>query len=244
MATTSIEWTEKTWNPTTGCTKISTGCMNCYAFPTSKRLNAMGQPRYVNEFTLTVHPSALDIPLHWKKPCEIFVNSMSDLFHQDVTLEFIQQVFDVMHRCPQHIFQVLTKRSERLVELSPRLNWTENIWQGVTVENNDYRHRIDDLRQTGAQTKFLSLEPLLSALPDLNLAGIDWVIVGGESGAGARPINPGWVRDLRDQCVAQGVPFFFKQWGGFRKKKTGRTLDGRIWNEMPKRKEVALAKAA
>ena len=233
MATTKIEWTGKTWNPTTGCTKISPGCKGCYACRMAKRLKAMGQPHYINEFKLTLHHDALDIPLHWRKPSYIFVDSMSDLIHKDVPLEFIQQAFDVMRRCPQHTFQVLTKRSERLLELSLDLNWSPNIWMGVSVENADYTSRIDYLRKTGARLKFLSLEPLLGPLPNLNLDGINWVIVGGESGPGARPMHPDWVRDLRDQCMAAAVPFFFKQWGGVRKKLAGRILDGRTWDEMP-----------
>jgi len=237
MATSSIEWTGKTWNPTTGCNKEGPGCKNCYAERMAKRLKKMGQPRYANEFKLTLHPETLDIPLHWRKPKDkpsyVFVDSMSDLFHPEVPLDFIQQVFGVMRRCPQHTFQVLTKRSERLRDLSPELLWSPNVWQGVSVENADYTSRIDHLRHIGAQTKFLSLEPLLGPLPNLNLDDIDWVIVGGESGPGARLMSADWVRDIRDQCVAGGVPFFFKQWGGVNKKKTGRILDGRTWDQMP-----------
>jgi len=193
----------------------------------------MGLEKYASGFELALHPTTLTDPLGWKKPRYIFVNSMSDLFHVDVPLAFISQIFGVAAQCPQHQFQMLTKRSGRLAQLSPHLNWLPNIWMGVSVENADYQFRIDHLRQTGAKTKFLSIEPLLGALPNLNLDGIDWVIVGGESGPGARPMNPDWVRDIRDQCIAAETPFFFKQWGGVRKKKAGRILDGRIWDEMP-----------
>ena len=228
-----IEWTEATWNPVTGCTKISPGCKNCYAERMALRLQAMGQPNYVNGFDVTMHEHALDTPLSWKKPRVIFVNSMSDLFHKDVPLEFIQRVFDVMKRAEQHQFQELTKRAERLNQLSSQLEWAPNIWMGVSVETNAYTHRIDLLRETGASIKFLSLEPLLGPLPDLALERIDWVIVGGESGPGARSMDPHWVRDIRDQCITANVPFFFKQWGGVHKKKNGRQLDGRTWDQMP-----------
>jgi protein gp37 len=193
----------------------------------------MGQPNYVNGFRLTLHPHAVEIPLHWKKPQIIFVNSMSDLFQEDVPLDFIQTIFHVMARADWHCFQILTKRSERLLEVNPVLPWMSHIWMGVSVENMDYSFRIDHLRETQAPIKFLSLEPLLGPLPNLDLQGIDWVIVGGESGAGARPMNPSWVEDIRDQCRSAGVPFFFKQWGGVRKKNNGRELDGRTWDEMP-----------
>jgi len=193
----------------------------------------MGQAKYANVFKLTLHPEALELPMSWRKPSDIFVNSMSDLFHVEVPLEFIKQCFCVMKKCPHHRFQILTKRSGRLAQLSPQLEWQPNIWMGVTVENADYRSRIDHLRDTGARLKFLSLEPLLGPIPNLNLDGIGWVIVGGESGPGARPMHPDWVRDLRDQCIAAKVPFFFKQWGGVRKKLAGRILDGRTWDEMP-----------
>ena len=228
-----IEWTESTWNPLTGCTKISPGCKHCYAERMSKRLKAMGQPNYVNGFKLTMHEHVLEKPLEWKTPQVIFVNSMSDLFHKDVPLEFVQRTFDVMKRAHWHHFQVLTKRSERLLELSPHLEWAENIWMGVSVENADYTFRIDDLRKTGAKIKFLSVEPLLGPLPKMNLKGIDWVIVGGESGPGARPLEEAWVTGVRDQCTKAKVPFFFKQWGGVHKKKAGRVLEGRTWDEMP-----------
>ena len=234
----SIEWTEATWNPLTGCNKVSLGCKNCYAERMSIRLKAMGQPNYSNGFELTLHERSLEIPLFWKKPMNIFVNSMSDLFHEEVPLDFIQRVFDVMNRAHWHRFQVLTKRSERLRDLSSQLHWASNIWMGVSVENQNYAYRIEHLRETGAFIKFLSIEPLLGPLNDINLKSIDWVIVGGESGQGARPMNPSWVTDLRDRCQAANVPFFFKQWGGVNKKKAGRKLDGRTWNEMPSRRNL------
>lgn len=228
-----IEWTESTWNPVTGCTKVSPGCKYCYAERMAARLQAMGQANYVNGFQLTLQPHMLELPLRWKKPQTIFVNSMSDLFHEDVPIEYIQKVFDVMNRADRHRFQVLTKRAERLEALSPLLNWTSNIWMGVSVELDDYRERIDHLRRTHAQLKFLSLEPLLGPLCHLDLTGIDWVIVGGESGPRARPMLPAWVIDIRDQCLRAGVPFFFKQWGGKNKKQAGRVLEQRVWNDMP-----------
>jgi len=234
MAQSSIEWTESTWNPLTGCTKISPGCKFCYAERMAKRLHGMHQPRYANGFELTLHEDLLELPLSWKKPQRVFVNSMSDMFHQDVPLAFIQKAFDVMRRASWHQFQVLTKRSDRLLELSPTIAWPGNAWMGVSVERQDYVSRIDDLRGTGAAVKFLSLEPLLGSLRDLNLAGINWVIVGGESGPGARPMDVQWVLDIRAQCRAAGVPFFFKQWGGFNKKKSGRLLEGRTWDEWPR----------
>lgn len=234
MATnSSIEWTGSTWNPVTGCTKISPGCKNCYAERMAVRLRAMGQPNYINGFKLTIHEDTLQLPLGWKKPQTIFVNSMSDLFHEDVPESFIFKTFEIMRRAYWHRFQVLTKRSRRLLEMNDDLNWSDNIWMGVSVENEKYAYRIDDLRKTGAKIKFLSLEPLLGPLPDLNLQKIDWVIVGGESGPCARPMNPEWVVDIRDQCAEAGVPFFFKQWGGVNKKKAGRELDGKIYDEMP-----------
>jgi len=228
-----IEWTESTWNPVTGCTKISPGCQHCYAERMSERLQAMGQDNYRNGFRLTVQPHMLELPLRWKKPQTIFVNSMSDLFHKDVPLNYIQRVFDVMRRAHWHRFQVLTKRAERLADLSGDLVWAANIWMGVSVESDQYRKRIDALRSTSARIKFLSLEPLLGPLHDLDLRDIQWVIVGGESGPSARPMNPAWATDLRDQCRRAKVPFFFKQWGGKNKKQTGRVLDGRTWDEMP-----------
>jgi protein gp37 len=234
MATRSgIEWTETTWNPLTGCDKVSPGCKHCYAERMAIRLQAMGHPNYRNGFKLTMHDRVLHLPLQWKKPQIIFVNSMSDLFHKEVPLEFIQKIFEVMWKGYWHQFQVLTKRSERLYELSPQIEWPQNVWMGVSVENSKYVSRIDYLRETGAKIKFLSLEPLLGPLPNLNLRDINWVIVGGESGPGARPVAEEWVTDIRDQCLAANVPFFFKQWGGTRKKKTGRILQGRTWDEMP-----------
>ena len=229
----SIEWTKSTWNPVTGCTKVSPGCKHCYAERMALRLQAMKQPNYVDGFKLTLHRQALDLPLGWKKPQTIFVNSMSDLFHEDVPLSFILEVFDVMRRASRHDFQILTKRSERVSELSSELEWPENVWMGVSVENADCAFRIQHLRSTGASVKFLSLEPLLGPLPNLDLSGIDWVIVGGESGPMARPIDKAWVTDIRDQCQRAAVPFFFKQWGGVKKKKTGRLLDGRTWQQFP-----------
>ncbi len=233
MNKTKIEWTGSTWNPVTGCTKISKGCKNCYAERMAKRLKAMGQPNYVNGFKITLHEHVLSLPLSWKKPQTIFVNSMSDLFHQDVPSDFIYRTFNVMNRAKWHTFQILTKRSGRLRKIARRLNWSENIWMGVTVEGQEYVKRIDDLRATGAQIKFVSLEPLLEPIRDLKLNGIDWVIVGGESGPGARPMEKSWVIDIRDQCLKDSVSFFFKQWGGANKKKAGRLLNGRTWDEVP-----------
>ncbi len=229
----SIEWTEATWNPLTGCTKISPGCKHCYAERIALRLQAMGQPNYSKGFELAIHEQALYLPLRWKKPQTIFVNSMSDLFHEEVPVEFIQRVFDVMRRAYWHRFQILTKRSDHLLSLSPLLPWMPHIWMGVSVENQDYTFRIDNLRKTRAYIKFLSLEPLLGPLRRLNLRGIDWVIVGGESGPGARPMEWSWAIGIRNQCQKAGVPFFFKQWGGVNKKKAGRELEGRTWDEMP-----------
>lgn len=233
MARSSIEWTEATWNPLTGCTKISAGCKYCYAERMSKRLRAMGQPNYQNGFALTLHEHALKVPLKWKTPRIVFVNSMSDLFHGDVPVSYIQRVFDVMQRASMHTFQLLTKRAGRLEQLASSINWPENVWMGVSVEREDFVFRIDHLRATAAKVKFLSLEPLLGPLPKLDLDGIDWVIVGGESGPRARPMREEWVLDIRDQCIRAGVPFFFKQWGGKNKKKAGRQLDGQHWDGMP-----------
>ncbi|MFN2453317.1 MAG: DUF5131 family protein [Pyrinomonadaceae bacterium] len=238
-AKSSIEWTESTWNPVTGCTKISPGCKHCYAERLALRLQAMGQRNYVNGFALTVQEHALELPLRWKKPQVIFVNSMSDLFHKKVPTDFILRVFDVMRRAHWHRFQILTKRSDRLLALSPQLPWQPNIWMGVSVENQDYAFRIDHLRQTRAHTKFLSLEPLLGPLPNLNLTDIDWAIVGGESGPGSRVMSQSWVTDIRDQCVSANVAFFFKQWGGTNKKRAGRSLEGRTWDQMPAELAVA-----
>jgi protein gp37 len=228
-----IEWTEATWNPVTGCTKISPGCKHCYAERMARRLKAMGQANYRDGFRLTLQPQMLELPLRWKNPQTVFVNSMSDLFHKNVPTEYIQAVFDVMSRAHWHRFQVLTKRSDRLVKLDRSLEWTSNIWMGVSVEADKYRFRVEDLRRTSARRKFLSLEPLLGPLPDLDLSEIGWMIVGGESGPRARRVDPAWVLDLRDQGCAAGVPFFFKQWGGKNKKKAGRLLDGCTWDEMP-----------
>jgi protein gp37 len=228
-----IEWTESTWNPVTGCTKLSPGCKYCYAERMAERLQAMGQINYRNGFRLTLQPHMLDAPLRWRKPQTIFVNSMSDLFHRDVPVDYILRVFDVMRRADWHRFQILTKRSDRLAEVDSQLRWAPNIWMGVSVESNEYRARIDDLRDSRALLKFLSLEPLLGPLHNLDLRGIDWVIVGGESGLKARPLDPAWVTDLRDQCTDANVAFFFKQWGGRNKKKNGRLLDGQIWDQMP-----------
>jgi len=233
-----IEWTETTWNPTTGCSKVSPGCLNCYAERMAHRLKAMGNHNYRNGFDVTLHPHLVDAPLRWKSPRIVFVNSMSDLFHEDIPLSFIQQVFSTMEAAHWHTFQVLTKRSERLAELAPALTWPENVWMGVSVENEDVESRIDDLGRVPAAIRFLSLEPLLGPLPDLPLKGIDWVIVGGESGPGARPMDQDWVLDIRDQCHAAQVAFFFKQWGGVFKKRTGRRLEGRIWDEFPQHCEV------
>jgi protein gp37 len=223
MAQSAIEWTNATWNPVTGCTKISPGCKHCYAERMARRLKAMGQPNYDNGFKLTVQEHMLERPLTWKQPKLIFVNSMSDLFHPDVPLDFIQKVFDVMRQADWHCFQILTKRSKRLLALNEHLSWPNNVWMGVSVENDTYRFRIDHLRETNSKIKFLSLEPLLGPLQELNL----------ESGPGARPMSGEWVIDIRQQCLRASVPFFFKQWGGKNKKKTGRLLDGRTWDQMP-----------
>lgn len=230
---TNIEWTETTWNPVTGCTKVSEGCRNCYALAMAKRLKAMENPRYLNGFDVTLHDDLISMPLKWKKPKRIFVNSMSDMFHEKIPDSFIKSVFEVMNQASWHTFQVLTKRSERLQALSPELNWTPNIWQGVSVENEKVTHRIEHLRNSDAQVKFLSCEPLLGPLSHLNLQGIDWVIVGGESGPHARPMAEEWVLDIRDQCIDQETAFFFKQWGGVQKHRTGRLLEGRTWDEYP-----------
>lgn len=228
-----IEWTDATWNPVTGCTKISPGCKNCYAHRMARRLHAMGQVRYRNNFAVTLQVDVVDQPLRWTQPRKIFVNSMSDLFHPHVSFDFIRSVFNIMGEAHWHIFQILTKRSERLIELAGKLPWQDNIWMGVSVENAHYTYRVEHLRKVPAAVRFLSVEPLLGPISRLPLQGIQWVIVGGESGPGARNMQPSWVRKIRDRCIAQGVPFFFKQWGGTRKKLTGRELDGRTWNEMP-----------
>ncbi len=234
MATSSsIEWTETTWNPVTGCTKISDGCKHCYAERMATRLQAMGVEKYRKGFEITVHESALEEPLKWKKPRLVFVNSMSDLFHESVPAAFIESVFRIMNQASQHTFQVLTKRPDRVLQIDRTLNWTSNIWLGTSIESKAWLDRLVKLKEANAHTKFLSLEPLLGPLPDLNLAEIDWVIVGGESGPGARPMKAEWVRDIRDQCLGSGVPFFFKQWGGVFKKQTGRVLDNTTWDQMP-----------
>jgi protein gp37 len=234
MATQShIEWTQMTWNPVTGCTKISQGCKHCYAERMAKRLQAMGMERYRNGFAITLQEDLVELPFRWKSPRLIFVNSMSDLFHQDVPIEFIQRVFAVMEKCSQHVFQVLTKRSDRLREVSPLLPWPSNVWMGVSVENDSVISRIEDLRAVPASIRFLSIEPLLGPLTALPLEGMHWVIVGGESGPSARPMHQEWVETIYQQCREAEVPFFFKQWGGTRKKSAGRELHGQLYNEMP-----------
>lgn len=233
MSKTRIEWTEMSWNPTTGCTKISAGCKFCYAEIMSRRLKAMGLEKYRNGFKLTLHEDDLRTPYTWKKPRIAFVNSMSDLFHKDIPLSFIKKVFKVMNENPQHVFQILTKRADILLKYDKELKWTHNIWMGVSVENEKVMDRIDLLRKTHAKTKFLSCEPLIGPLPNLNLKKIDWVIVGGESGRTPRPMEPEWVLDILDKCEKAGVEFFFKQWGGTNKKKSGRKLNGKFYNGMP-----------
>ncbi len=233
-----IEWTDATWNPVTGCTKVSPGCKNCYAARMSKRLQAMQQPNYRNGFSVTLQPQMLDLPLRWNQPKRIFVNSMSDLFHPSVPSEYILQVFGVMLRADWHEYQILTKRSERLSQFDSHPIWAPHIWMGVSIETQEYAFRADHLRKTKAAVKFLSVEPLLGPISKLNLKGLDWVIVGGESGPHARTMKPEWVREIRDCCVRDSVPFFFKQWGGVFKSKTGRLLDGRTWDQMPMRAQV------
>ena len=239
---TGIEWTETTWNPTTGCDRVSPGCDNCYALTLAKRLQAMGQPKYQNNgdprtsgpgFGLTLHPDTLDAPYRWKAPKLIFVNSMSDLFHPKVPLDFIRQVFQVMTDTPRHTYQILTKRSQRLATLAPELDWPDNVWMGVSVENHRYAFRVDHLRTVPATIRFISAEPLLGPLPDLDLSGIHWVIVGGESGHRSRPMKESWALDLRDQCATANVAFFFKQWGGPTPKSGGRQLEGAFHDESP-----------
>jgi protein gp37 len=240
----TIEWTEATWNPTTGCDRISSGCDNCYALTLANRLKAMGSAKYQTDgdprtsgpgFGVAIHPAALDVPKRWRQPRLVFVNSMSDLFHARVPLPFIQEVVETMRETPQHTYQLLTKRARRLRSLSKHIDWPANVWVGTTVESTDELHRVDDLRRVNATVRFLSLEPLLTPLPHLDLAGIGWVIVGGESGPRARPIDKAWVRELRDMAGEEQVPFFFKQWGGRTPKAGGRQLDGRTWDDMPKR---------
>lgn len=233
MANSSIEWTEMTWNPTTGCNKISTGCKFCYAEIMTRRLKGMGQVKYKDGFKIRAHEDQLNIPYTWKNAKIVFVNSMSDLFHKNIPLDFIKKVFDVMNKNPQHVFQVLTKRADRLLDVHKELKWTHNIWMGVSVENMKVIERIDFLRKTRAKVKFLSLEPLIGPLIDLNLKKIDWVIVGGESGTSPRPMKVDWVLDIQQQCNKANIAFFFKQWGGRNKKKNGRILNGRTYDEMP-----------
>jgi protein gp37 len=234
----AIEWTDATWNPVTGCTKVSPGCKHCYAERLAVRLQAMGVANYRNGFRVTLHPDQLLLPLRWTRPRRVFVNSMSDLFHEGVPQTFVSQVFSVMERASQHVFQILTKRAERLEALAPTLPWPANVWQGVSVENEDHVWRIAHLQRVPASVRFLSLEPLLGPIEGLSLEGISWVIVGGESGPKHRPIRVEWVRSLRDQCRAVGVPFFFKQWGGRTAKFGGRLLDGRLWDQMPHAAEL------
>ena len=233
MSTSKIEWTESTWNPVTGCTKISVGCVNCYAERMAERLKKMGQPNYSSGFQVAIHEHVLEYPLKWKKPKIIFVNSMSDLFHEQVPSSFIFKIFNIMRKAYWHQFQILTKRSSRLVELGTRFDWPENVWMGVSVENEDAKFRIDELRMVPASIRFLSLEPLLGPIGTLNLSNIDWVIVGGESGPKARLMKEEWVMQIKKQSLEQKVPFFFKQWGGVNKKRTGRLLKGRTWDEIP-----------
>ena len=230
-----IEWTEATWNPVTGCTKVSAGCKNCYAERLAKRLHLMGNGRYRNGFRLTLHEDVVDLPRSWKTGRKVFVNSMSDLFHDDVPLSFIQRVFETMRECPQHVFQVLTKRSARLQRIAGKIEWPDNVWMGVSVEDARVLARVDELREVPAAIRFLSCEPLIGSLAGINLRGIHWVIVGGESGPGARPMQIEWVREIFRACRSEKVPFFFKQWGGVRKDLTGRLLRGRTYDEMPNR---------
>ena len=244
-----IAWTDATWNPTTGCDQISPGCDNCYALTLAKRLKAMGSSRYQNDgdartsgpgFKLAMHDAALDAPRRWRQPRLVFVNSMSDLFHDEVEDSFIDRVFEVMRETPQHTYQVLTKRTKRLMRIGPHIDWPANVWMGVSVESAAYRFRIDHLRQVPAAVRFVSAEPLVASLGVVDLDGIDWVIAGGESGPRARPMEPTWGREIRDQCQAQDVKFFFKQWGGRTPKAGGRELDGQIWDDMPKPMPVAV----
>lgn len=239
MAKSSIEWTEVTWNPVTGCSKVSAGCKFCYAEVMSRRLKAMGLEKYRNGFEVTVHPDSLEDPYKWKKSKVVFVNSMSDLFHPDVPESFVQDVFKTMRDNGHHVFQLLTKRPERVLEMDQKglLDWADNIWMGTSVEDERVMHRIDTLAQTNAECKFLSCEPLIGPLPEMNLQNIDWVIVGGESGHHPRPMKVEWVWDIKEQCAQSGVAFFFKQWGGRNKKKEGRELNGRTFDEMPEMPE-------
>lgn len=233
MTQSKIEWTEITWNPITGCTKFSEGCTNCYAAKFANRLQAMGNPRYINGFDVTIHEDLFERPLNWKKHRLVFVNSMSDLFHENVPDDTILRLFDIMNCASQHTFQILTKRTKRLKELSPKIKWTKNIWMGATVENNDALYRCEDLKNTGAYIKFISAEPLLDSIYSINLNGIDWLIVGGESGAGSRPMKKEWVEELKQLCSKTTTAFFFKQWGGYNKKKNGNLLNGNVIQEYP-----------
>ena len=233
-----IEWTENTWNPVTGCTKISDGCVNCYAYRMAQRLQKMGNAKYEKGFEVTLHPNCLNDPISWKKPSRIFVNSMSDLFHKDIPLDYIKKVFDVMNKTPQHTYQILTKRADILLQYANELNWTDNIWQGVTVENQETVNRIDYLRETPAKVKFISFEPLIGDVGKIDLTNIDWAIVGGESGWYARHMEASWVINIKNQCEEQNTLFYFKQWGGTNKKKTGRELLGQTWDDMPELKVV------
>ena len=242
MAASKIEWTEETWNPVTGCTKCSRGCEHCYAGKFATRLQAMGNERYKNAFQVTVHRDLFDRPLQWTKPKMIFVNSMSDIFHPDVPEQDILDLFHVMNQAKQHTFQVLTKRAERLLELSDKITWTDNIWMGVSVEDNKVLNRCELLKQTGAKIKFVSAEPLLESIKDIDLQGIDWLIVGGESGPGSRPMEEEWVLELRDKAKETGTAFFFKQWGGVRKKEAGCELQGKTYKEYPVKKKKAKRK--
>jgi protein gp37 len=230
----AIEWTDSTWNPVTGCDKVGLGCVNCYAETFSERWRGIRDHHYEQGFDLRLWPERLELPLSWKKPRTIFVNSMSDIFHEEIPVPFIKRIFSTMKKASWHTFQILTKRSSRMVVLAPELEWPANVWMGVSVETSRYKYRIDHLRKVPATVRFLSVEPLLGPVGKMNLSKIHWAIVGGESGPRARPMDADWVRSVRDQCVASEVPFFFKQWGGFQKAKNGRELDGRTWNEMPK----------
>jgi protein gp37 len=236
---TATEWTEVTWNPVTGCSKVSPGCLNCYAERMAKRLQAMGQPNYRDGFAVRAHEHMLEVPFSWVKPRMVFVNSMGDLFHEEIPVDFIKRVFEVMVRTPRHTYQLLTKRADRMAEIAPLLPWPSNVWMGVTVENNALLSRVEQLRAVPAAVRFLSIEPLLGPLLDLNLAGVDWVIVGGESGPGARAARQEWICSIRDACIDDSVPFFFKQWGGVRKKAAGRILEGQTWSQKPARQVSA-----
>jgi protein gp37 len=231
----AIEWTDATWNPVRGCTKVSPGCKHCYAETFAERFRGVPDHPFEQGFDLRLVPEALELPIKWRASRRIFVNSMSDLFHEDVPDEYVVRVFDVMRRASHHEFQVLTKRASRMAQLASSLRIPNNVWMGVSVESAKYTTRIDDLRKVKAKVRFLSIEPLLGPIAALNLRRIHWVIVGGESGPRARPMEAAWVRAIRDRCIAEDVPFFFKQWGGVRKHVTGRVLDGRTWDEMPDR---------